>query len=279
MRGLPVLAAALEVPIAQPTAVAADGGRVQIGVGWGYAEPEPADASARRLADFASTVERLGFDSLWLSDGEHHRGVSAVSLLAATAACTKRLSLYASVPPAGPVCDRIAAVRAIAGGRVGGVVTHASADGIDALREAIGAPAIELWIGDVPTPTLAAVADRVDGWLAECVSAAEFRRLAGVVRAAAERAGRDPAAISLGTTLFVTPDEQEIDAAAARVIDRRPGLARREHVAVGLDALSGLIDTFVQAGATQLVLVPVARHPEGWCEALAGHLGEARSAG
>jgi alkanesulfonate monooxygenase SsuD/methylene tetrahydromethanopterin reductase-like flavin-dependent oxidoreductase (luciferase family) len=225
---------------------------VQIGVGWGYAESEPADASARRLADFASTVERLGFDSLWLSDGDHHRGVSAVSLLAATAACTKRLSLYASVPPAGPVWDRIAAVRAIAGGRVGGVVTHASADGIDALREAVGAPAIELWIGDVPTPTRAA---------------------------AAERAGRDPGAISLGTTLFVTPDEREIDAAAAHVIDRRPGLARRDHVAVGLDALSGLIDTFVQGGATQLVLVPVARHPEGWCEALAGHLGEARSAG
>ena len=61
---------------------------VRVGVGWGLFDPEP---KAERLWRAVDAMEKIGYDSIWLSDTATRPDLAPLPTLAAIAARTKRL--------------------------------------------------------------------------------------------------------------------------------------------------------------------------------------------
>ena len=179
------------------------------------------------------TIERLGYDSLWLSDSATLGGPAPLPTLAAVAARTKSMKLGTNVlvaPPRNPVllAKELATVDALSGGRL----LPAFGLGIDIGREAeaMGVPrgeraarteeAIEivraLWHGD-PVTYEGRFATLTDVTLAPRPTQASLDIwLGGSSRSALRRTGR-LADGWLGS--FVSPDELQ----RLRAADRRVG--------------------------------------------------------
>jgi probable F420-dependent oxidoreductase len=127
---------------------------------------------------------------------------------------------------------------------------------------------LELWLGGLATPALQRIGRIADGWLGSFVGPAEFAAKVEVIRTAAAEHDRTIDEDHYGTTIFSAPSPDQIPAAAAALLDRRPQLAREDHVACGLDATSALLERFIAAGATKFVLIPFAEDPVSWLREL-----------
>lgn len=287
---------------------------LRAGIGFGSATgidlaPEPFFA-------LIETIERLGYDSLWLSDSATLGGPAPLPTLAAVAVRTSSMKLGTNVlvaPPRNPVllAKELATVDALSGGRL----LPAFGLGIDVGREAeaMGVPrgeraarteeAIEivraLWRGEpvtyegrfatltevtlAPTPAQASLdiwlggssrsalrrtGRLADGWLGSFVSPDELRDCVRVIVESAEEAGREIDDDHFGTTIFATPEADEVPADLAALLRLKPELAPEDHVAFGVEALRRLLDRFVEAGASKFVVVPIATNLHAWLEEL-----------
>lgn len=123
---------------------------------------------------------------------------------------------------------------------------------------------LEIWLAGHSPGALRRAGRLADGWLGSFVAPCEMPDLIGAIRGAADEAGRAIDDDHYGTTLFAAQDESRLTAAALALLDRRPGLARDDHVAVGADALRLLLERFVAAGASKFVVVPMARDLVPW---------------
>lgn len=129
-------------------------------------------------------------------------------------------------------------------------------------------PRLEIWLaGHVPAALLRA-GRLADGWLGSFVAPSEIGAIVAAIEEAAADAGRALDDDHYGTTLFAVQDEACLSPAALALIDRRAGLARDDHVAVGAPALRRLLERFVAAGASKFVVVPMARDLVPWLREL-----------
>ncbi len=129
-------------------------------------------------------------------------------------------------------------------------------------------PRLEIWLAGHAPRALRRAGRLADGWLGSFVAPSQMRGLIDTIRAAAAEAGRAIDEDHYGTTLFATPDESCLSAAAVALLDRRPGLAREDHVAVGAPALRRLLERFVAEGASKFVVVPMAHDLVPWLREL-----------
>jgi probable F420-dependent oxidoreductase len=127
---------------------------------------------------------------------------------------------------------------------------------------------IEFWLGGRAPAALRRIGRIADGWLGSFIGPEELATGVRTIRAAAAEAGRTIDEDHYGTTIFSAPAEDELPAHADRLLDRRPDLERRDHVAVGAEQTKELLQRFIAAGATKFVLVPLAREPESWLREL-----------
>jgi probable F420-dependent oxidoreductase len=106
---------------------------VRVGVGWGLFDPEP---KAERLWRAVDAMEKIGYDSIWLSDTATRPDLAPLPTLAAIAARTQRLKLGTGVlvvPPRNPVllARELATIDLLSDGRL----LPAAGLGIDEPRE------------------------------------------------------------------------------------------------------------------------------------------------
>jgi probable F420-dependent oxidoreductase len=129
-------------------------------------------------------------------------------------------------------------------------------------------PRLEIWLaGHAPT-ALRRAGRLADGWLGSFVAPAEIAGIVAAIQGAAADAGRRLDDDHFGTTLFAAQDRDCLPPATLELLDRRPGLAREDHVAVGAPALRRLLERFVDAGASKFVVVPLARDLVPWLREL-----------
>lgn len=129
-------------------------------------------------------------------------------------------------------------------------------------------PRLEFWLGGLAPAALRRIGRIADGWLASFVGPDEFAGKVDVIRTTAAEHDRAIDEDHYGTTIFSAPVAAEIPDRAAPLLDRRPGLAREDHVAVGADATRELLERFIAAGATKFVLIPLADDPQAWLREL-----------
>lgn len=123
---------------------------------------------------------------------------------------------------------------------------------------------LEFWLGGRAPAALRRVGRIADGWLGSFVAPEELGAMVASIRAAAGEAGRSIDEDHYGTTLFAAPSEDEIPPGALELIDRRSGLLREDHMAIGAPALRDLLLRFRAQGATKFVLNPLARDERAW---------------
>jgi probable F420-dependent oxidoreductase len=127
---------------------------------------------------------------------------------------------------------------------------------------------LELWLGGRAPAAMRRIGRIADGWLASFIGPDEFGAKVEMIRAAAAEAGRSIDEDHYGTIVFSAPSPEEISADAGRLLDRRPDLARADHVACGVEETRALLDRFIAQGATKFVLNPLANDPAGWLQEL-----------
>lgn len=123
---------------------------------------------------------------------------------------------------------------------------------------------LEFWLGGRAPAALRRVGRIADGWLGSFVAPEELGAMVASIRAAAGEAGRSIDEDHYGTTLFAAPSEDEVPPGALDLIDRRSGLLREDHMAIGAPALRDLLLRFRAQGATKFVLNPLARDERAW---------------
>jgi probable F420-dependent oxidoreductase len=151
-------------------------------------------------------------------------------------------------------------------------------DGASMMPQPVQRPSLPIWLGVGHPDAVRRTARIADGWMGSGGSSiAAFAQSVPLLRAALERAGRDPAAFPISKRVFIAVDE-------------RPGVARAEldrwfttvyRNPAGTDA-SGIhgtpeqvgarLEELVAMGANHLLLNPVSRHVEQ-VEALAAIAG------
>jgi probable F420-dependent oxidoreductase len=292
------------------------GDRLSVRVGVGISPLAGAGLGDGSFWQFVDTLEEVGYDSLWLSDGARLGGLAPLPTLAAVAARTQRLKLGTNVlvlPARNPVilARELATVDALSGGRLlpaGGLGAQipreleamgvAPGERTARLEESVaiikalwsGEPVtlrgrfwsltdvtisprphrakLELWLGGLAPAALQRIGRIADGWLGSFVGPDAFGEKVELIRAAAAQAGRTIDDDHYGTTIFSAPTADEIPERAARLLDRRPEVARADHVACGADDTRALLQRFIAHGATKFVLIPVARDTGAWLREL-----------
>jgi probable F420-dependent oxidoreductase len=129
-------------------------------------------------------------------------------------------------------------------------------------------PRIEIWLAGHAPGALRRAGRLADGWLGSFVSPSEMGGLIAAIQEAAAEAEREIDDDHYGTTLFAAEDESCLTAPAQALLDRRSGLAREDHVAIGAPALRRLLERFVAEGASKFVVVPMARELVPWLREL-----------
>lgn len=139
-------------------------------------------------------------------------------------------------------------------------------------------PRPPIWMGgDHPDAVRRAVA-MGDGWIsAGGASTEKFAQSAQIVREELEKAGRDPATFAISKRVFLSVDERRSLARAEldrwyQIVYRRPGGATEADVYGTPEQVREQLEALVAAGATHLLVNPVARYEEQ-LEALARVVG------
>ncbi|HEY2717452.1 MAG TPA: TIGR03619 family F420-dependent LLM class oxidoreductase [Solirubrobacterales bacterium] len=130
-------------------------------------------------------------------------------------------------------------------------------------------PRLELWLGGRAPAALRRIGRVADGWLASFAGPEQVEEGIATIRAAAAEAGRSIDEDHYGATIFSAPEDEELPPPGDLLLDRlRPGLERRDHVAVGAAETRQLLERFLAVGATKFVLNPLTRDPSGWLREL-----------
>jgi probable F420-dependent oxidoreductase len=127
---------------------------------------------------------------------------------------------------------------------------------------------LELWLGGRAPAAMRRIGRIADGWLGSFIGVEEFRAKVDLIRESAATAGRSIDEDHYGTTIWSAPDEAEVSASIAALLDRRSDLPREEHVAIGAGATGEMLERFIAVGATKFVLIPLAADPQGWLREL-----------
>lgn len=118
---------------------------------------------------------------------------------------------------------------------------------------------LEIWLGGASAPALRRVGRLADGWLASFSSPETFGDAVEAIRAAAAEAGRTIDEDHYGTMLFAAQTVDDVPDLPKLGI-KVAGLAPDDHIAVGVDGLTPLMQRFRDRGATKFVVIPMAKH-------------------
>jgi probable F420-dependent oxidoreductase len=139
-------------------------------------------------------------------------------------------------------------------------------------------PSLPIWLGVGHPDALARTARIADGWMGSGGSTiADFAAAVPVLRAALEKAGRDPAAFPISKRVFVAVDERP-DVAQVELnrwfttVYRNPAGTDASGIHGTPEAVGARLEELVAMGANHLLLNPVSRHAEQ-VEALAAIAG------
>jgi probable F420-dependent oxidoreductase len=139
-------------------------------------------------------------------------------------------------------------------------------------------PRPPIWTGgDHPDAVRRAVA-MGDGWIsAGGASTERFAQSVQIVRQELDKLGRDPASFAISKRVFLSVDERPAAAKAEldrwyQIVYRRPGGAADSDVYGTPEQVRAQLERLVEAGATHLLVNPVARYDEQM-EALAKVVG------
>jgi alkanesulfonate monooxygenase SsuD/methylene tetrahydromethanopterin reductase-like flavin-dependent oxidoreductase (luciferase family) len=127
---------------------------------------------------------------------------------------------------------------------------------------------LEFWLGGVVPAALRRIGRIADGWLASFVGPDEMPGKIAIIREAAAEAGRSIDEDHYGATIWAAPDERDVPGEAWPLLDRRAGLAREDHVAIGTAEVRELLERFVAGGASKFVVIPIARDLIPWLHEL-----------
>jgi probable F420-dependent oxidoreductase len=132
---------------------------------------------------------------------------------------------------------------------------------------------LDIWLGGSAEAGLRRVGRLADGWLGSLLTPAEAAAAVGVIKAAADGAGREVDPDHFGISLPVAFDGIP-DALAASIRRRRPDADPAALIADGWAGARDLISSFVDAGLSKFVIRPAATPEsfESFVAGFAGHL-------
>lgn len=127
---------------------------------------------------------------------------------------------------------------------------------------------LPIWIGAGHPDAIRRSAVLADGWMGAGGSSIEdFRRAVPLLRAALEKAGRDPGAFPISKRIFISVDENA-DAARAELhrwyseVYHNPASTDTSGIHGTPEQVGGKLEAMIALGANHLLLNPVARHVE-----------------
>jgi alkanesulfonate monooxygenase SsuD/methylene tetrahydromethanopterin reductase-like flavin-dependent oxidoreductase (luciferase family) len=226
-----------------------------------------------------TAAERLGFDSVWLSDhlespwtaGRH--GLETWTALAVAMAETTRITLGSLVSPitfrepaiVARMAETLSALgpgRLVVGLGLGwNAAEHAAAgiafpsvadrtrrlvEGIERIRPALASRHVPLLIGGAgQRSTLPVVARYADEWNVTTGSAVDYRRVSGQLDALCRQIGRDPRQVrrSVATGVLIGRDAHDLHARAERMRIFVPPLSEADCVLDAARAMGWLVGT------------------------------------
>jgi len=118
---------------------------------------------------------------------------------------------------------------------------------------------LDLWLGGRAPVGLDRIGRLADGWLGSFVTPAEAAECRATIERAAAAAGRQIEEDHYGTNLAVVPPEatdEQVAAALASSVDRRPEVAPERIVARGWAEARARVGEYVEAGLTKFVVRP-----------------------
>jgi len=118
---------------------------------------------------------------------------------------------------------------------------------------------LDLWLGGRAPVGLDRIGRLADGWLGSFVTPAEAAECRATIERAAAAAGREIEEDHYGTNLAVVPPEatdEQVAAALASSVDRRPEVAPERIVARGWAEARARVGEYVEAGLTKFVVRP-----------------------
>ena len=131
----------------------------------------------------------------------------------------------------------------------------------------------DVWLGGLAPSELRRIGRLGDGWLPSFCTPADIERSRPIIEAAASDANRELDSEHWGALVAYT-DGPIPDLVAAAIAARRPDLDQPSDViASGIDGLRDRLESFVAAGASKFVIVPLTE-PDDWDAALS-QVGEA----
>lgn len=246
------------------------------------------------LPHFIDELERLGFDTVWLSDIPLGAPVDPLIGLAVAAGRTTKLKLGANLVPFGRnpmlLAKQLAQLDRLSNGRLllslvpgldqpgerqvlgigdanrgrllDQIIPQLRAwwsgqqvDGVT-VRPAPAQDPLEIWLGGVGPMALRRAGTLSDGWLGASLTPPEARVAVDRIMESADEAGRtiDPEHFGLSVP-FARTQPEERTVAALRA--RRPDASLEQILPVGAVQLVDLIDGLVHQGLSKFVLRPV----------------------
>jgi len=126
---------------------------------------------------------------------------------------------------------------------------------------------IDVWLGGAAAVELERTGRLGDGWLPSFCTPESVRKGIGIVNRAAEQAGRHVDQEHFGVLLPYI--EGPLPPGIVDIIRKRePDASPSDIVASSRDQLCGMIERFIDAGASKFVVLPYGAPPAGWTEEL-----------
>jgi len=243
------------------------------------------------FATVVDALERLRFDSLWLSERIGGEAPDPLVGMAFAAGRTTRLKFGMSVmvlPGRNRVVlpkeqatfdvartergawfdESMAVLRACWSGQP--VTHHGARYHYDDLR-VLPVPTqahLDVWLGGIAPSELRRVARLSDGWLPSFVTPDDAARGRETIEAGLAEHGRTIDPEHFGALIpYVAPGDEVPEAVLAGLAKRRPDLADPSVlVPQGWDALLALVDRFVAVGTSKFVVLPLVEpaSPDAW---------------
>jgi probable F420-dependent oxidoreductase len=247
-----------------------------------------------RGIDQVADLERLGFDTVWLSDIPLGEGLDPILGLAAAAAQTSKLKLGANIVPFGrsPVvlAKSLAQLDQLSNGRlllsfvVGldqpgerealGIGSRSRGRLLEEIVPTVraawadGSPArpvqdpLEIWFGGIGPAALDRTGRLADGWLGAAITPAEADAARLRIEDAASSVGRTVDPEHFGLSIPYAPSRPD-PAVTANLRARRSDLDVTELVPVGPQNLRDLIGRYVDAGLSKFVIRQLGADADG----------------